>query len=324
VAKGIPVLGRETVKGEVILVSLEDPRNHVDNCLKVLGYAPETDAQIRIIEKLPPTAHESIEVLGEALAKLPDVRLVIVDTLAKLLRVKDLNDYMPVLSEVEQLGNLARKFPRLHIQGLAHCKKAQTDDPFDSLLGSTALRGETDTNIAIYQRDGQKVIATETRIGTPIPPTILRAELVESEGAEVVKDFSLVGPFDEWNEEKREKRETRQQVSYEERIIEYLQSSDGCAPQEQILTKVEGKRKNLLDAIKRLVDEAVLTFQGVPHSPTNPLTLRINPEELPMYYMGKGNLQKASETASTPGLSAIGFADADATCNFISREEHVA
>jgi hypothetical protein len=70
---------------------------------------------------------------------MPDVRLVIVDTLAKLLRVGDMNDYMKVMNEVEKIHNLARTFPRLHVQGLVHCKKVQTDDPFDSLLGSTAL-----------------------------------------------------------------------------------------------------------------------------------------------------------------------------------------
>ena len=310
VAKGVPFLGRETVKGDVILISLEDPRNHVDNCLKVLGYEPASDAQIRIIENLPATADESIEVLGEALSGLPDVRLVIVDTMAKLPRVSDLNDYMPVLSKVEQLRNLARKFPQLHIQGLAHCKKAQTDDPFDSLLGSTALRGETDTSIAIFQQDGQKIIATETRIGKAIPPTILSANLVESEGADVVKDFFLDCPFDEWKQEKREKRETKQHGNYEDRIIEYFRDCGSLtAPQEQVLNKVEGKRKNVLEAVKRLADESVLTIMGVPHSPTNPLTLTLNPEELPMYHMSRGNLGKALETNNSHEdvLSALGF-----------------
>lgn len=224
IAKGVPFFGRDTVKGEVILISLEDPRNHVDNCLKVLGYDPQTDAEIRIIEKLPSTVQKSIEVLGEALAKLPHVRLVIVDTLAKLLRVKDLNDYMPVLNEVERLGNLARQFPYLHIQGLAHCKKAQTDDPFDSLLGSTALRGETDTNIAIYQQDGQKVIATETRIGKNTSPTSLRADVVESEGADVVKGFVLDCLFDKWE------RRRRRNATIGNRAVMKTPLSNTCKP----------------------------------------------------------------------------------------------
>jgi hypothetical protein len=84
---------------------------------------------------------------------------------------------MPTLEAIEQLHDLARTFPHLHIQGLAHCKKVQTDDPFDSLLGSTALRGEPDTNIALYKEAGQHVIVSETRMGRHIAPTILRAEV---------------------------------------------------------------------------------------------------------------------------------------------------
>ena len=318
----------EHPQGGSILISLEDPRNHVDNCLKALGYDPESDAQIRIIEKLPPTVGESIEVLGNALAEMPDVRLVVVDTMAKLLRVKDLNDYMPVLNNIEQLRNLARRFPQLHIQGLAHCKKAQTDDPFDSLLGSTALRGETDTNIAIVQQDGQKVIMTETRIGKAILPTILRAEVIQSEGADVVKDFYLFRAFDEWKAEKNDKRETKQQVNYEVRVIEYLQSCDNKAPQEQVLSKAQGKRESLLEAVKRLIACSVLSVTGIAHSPTNPLTLTLNPEALPMYYMANGNFEKAFGAGQTSEdvLSVMGFGDtdADAICHFNNGEAHVA
>jgi hypothetical protein len=197
VAKGALFLDRDTTKGEVILISLEDPRNHTDNCLKSLGYDPKIDARIHILEKLSPRLDETINAIGEALSKMPDTRLVIVDTLAKMLRVGDLNEYMPTLRAVEQFHNLARQFPYLHIQGLAHCKKVKTDDPFDSLLGSTALRGEPDTSIALYKEDRQPLIATETRIGRNIEPTILNAELVNSAGAHVVKDFSLAQPFAE-------------------------------------------------------------------------------------------------------------------------------
>src|SRR5580692_7965341 len=46
IAKGTPFLGRNTVKGEVILFNLEDPTNHLDNCLSVLNYDRKRDAPI--------------------------------------------------------------------------------------------------------------------------------------------------------------------------------------------------------------------------------------------------------------------------------------
>jgi hypothetical protein len=91
VAAGKPFLGRDTEQGEVILLNLEDPLIHVDNCLKALGYDPDDGhGKIHIATRLTPNITETFDALVDALAKRPDVRLVIVDHLAKFLRVKDL------------------------------------------------------------------------------------------------------------------------------------------------------------------------------------------------------------------------------------------
>ena len=293
VAKGTPFLGRTTVQGEVILISLEDPRCHVDNCLKVLGYDPSADAAIHIVEGLPPTLDQTIEVLGEELGKRHGVRLVIVDTLAKLLRVGDLNDYMETLKAVEALHGLARRYPQLHIQGLAHCKKVKTDDPFDSLLGSVALRGEPDTNVALYQENGQRVIVSETRMGKPIPATILGAEVVESAGCDVVKDFYLAEAFDEWSAAKADKAEGKRKLGYEDRVIGCLSDHENfSATQEQLVKEVRGKRQSVLDAIERLSGAGVVTFSGTKQSPTDPLKLTLNPQMLSLYRLGGPGIGK--------------------------------
>jgi hypothetical protein len=292
VAKGEPFLGRDTVRGETILISMEDPRSHVDNCLRALDWNPETDAAIHIVERLAPSINESIEAIGDELAKRPDVRLVIVDTLAKLLRVNDLNDYSMTLGAVEKLHDLARKFPHVHIQGLVHCKKFRADDPFDSLLGSTALRGEPDSNIVIYRERDKHVIVAETRIGKSIPPTILEAELAEIAGAEVVKSFSLGDRYDEWSESKAEKREKKEKIGYEDRVIEALQCCENLsAPQQAVLEMVKGKKSNVLDAIQRLKEHGVVEMSGTPHSPTDPLKLTLKPEALYLHDWSNGRCE---------------------------------
>lgn len=289
VAKGAPLLGRSTVQGSVILVSLEDPLNHVDNCLKALNYVPSTDSQIVIVDQLPPDINESIQVLEEQLGAMPNTRLVVIDTLAKFIRVADLNDYMVTLAAVEKLHDLARKFPHLHIQGLAHCKKIKTDDPFDSLLGSTALRGEPDTNIAIYQESGHRVIVSETRMGRHIPATILKAEVIESAGCDVVKDFSLDMSLDEWTNQKKEKATTKREMTFDERIVQYLRNCEcQTAPQESVLANVTGKRESKWDALDRLKASGVLTVSGVKQSRTNPLTVTLNPDKLEWHRFTNG------------------------------------
>jgi AAA domain len=277
VAKGLPFLGRGSTKGEVILINLEDPINHVDNCLSVLGYDPNEDARIRIVDKLSHSVEENIGALSDALLEMPNVRLVIIDTLPKFIRVKDLNDYMPVLTAVERLHDLARNFPHLHIQGLSHCKKIVTEDPFDGLLGSTALRGEPDTNIAIYGDGRKKIIAAETRTGRTLQPTILTAELAESAGAEVVKGFSLGVPLSQWQEEQTQKGEHKESSTIQERIVAFLQSCDGQSEhREKVLNDVQGSRSAKIAAVETLKSNGVLTQSGVKQSPTDPLVLHLN------------------------------------------------
>lgn len=283
ISKGISFLGRDTVKGEVLLLSLEDPLNHVDNCLSVLGYDPKTDARIRIVDKLAPTLTENIAALECAFTQFTNVRVAVIDTLAKFIRVQDLNDYMPVMTAVEQLHNLARKFPHVHILAVTHCKKVKSEDVFDGLLGSTALRGEPDTSVAIYGEGSQRVIATETRVGRNIPPTLLKAQVVESAGAHVVREFSLDVPLSDWKAEQTGKTERRRKLSYEERVIAYLTGrNNGFASQELLLEEVEGKRASLLEAIQQLKKAGVVEITGTSHSPADPLTLSLNRDSLRM------------------------------------------
>ena len=296
VAKGAPCLGRKCQQGEVIIMSLEDPLSHSDNCLKALGYDPAKDAPIHFVNRLSPSITESLDALGDALTKMPNVSFVAVDTAAKLLRVKDMSDYSEVMGSAEKLHMIAKQFPKLHIQGTMHCKKARQDDPFDALLGSTAIRGESDTNLAIVSEQGQRVLHVETRIGRAIEPTLLNATLQESAGAMVVKDFSLGPPLRELSEEASAKRERKKKVGLEDQIIDFLQSfEDKSCTQEKLLSDVTGQRAAKLATINRLVAECVLDKSGTPHSPTDPLRLTLNPKGLEFHNLGNGRFQAASE-----------------------------
>jgi AAA domain len=269
VAKGAPFLGRDTEQGDVILVNLEDPLIHLDNCLRALGYDPaDGHGQIHITDRLSPSINETLDALAEALTRFKDVRLVVIDHLAKFLRVKDLSEYMPVQAGCQRLRDVAREFSHVHIQALAHCKKVQTDDPFDGILGSTALRGEPDTNLIIFQQNGQRVITSETRVGRAIPPTLLKAEVVESAGALVVRNFSLDSSLEKWQSEKRDKAEKKQDDQYKNSIIDYLQNHEGnTALQKEVLDNVKGKTERLTDAIKELTADGIITIaDGTPRT----------------------------------------------------------
>jgi len=259
----------------------------VDNCLGALGYDPQTDAKIEIVERVSPDLNESIKAIRTALVTMPDVRLVVIDHLAKLLRLPDLSDYMPTLTGIGLLHDLARDFPHVHVLCLAHSKKVRCEDPFDGILGSTALRGEPDTNLVILNERDCRVIVTETRVGRAIPATVLSADVVISAGSNVVQGYSLGQPFDQWNDDQKEQLEQKQSAMYAGRIVEYLAGREGqTALQSDVLKAVTGKTHHLLKAIKHLEGEDMLSASGTPKA----LTLEMNGVPLKLYQLGqKGN-----------------------------------
>lgn len=284
VAKGTPFLGRETKRGEVVLCSLEDPLSHVDNCLGALGYDPKSDAKIQIVERVSSDLNESIKAIRTALVTMPDTRLVVIDHLAKLLRLPDLSDYMPTLQGIGLLHDLARAFPHVHVLCLAHSKKVRCEDPFDGILGSTALRGEPDTNLVILNERDCRVIVTETRIGRAIPATVLSADVVESAGSNVVQGYSLGQPFDQWEDDQKESLAEKQSAMYAGRITDYLAGCEGqTALQSEVLKAVTGKTHHLLKAIKALESDGVLSAGGSPKT----LTLEMSGVSLKLYQMGR-------------------------------------
>jgi hypothetical protein len=143
--------------------------------------------------------------------------------------------------------------------------RRSTSDPFDQILGSTALRGEPDTNVVIFQQNGERFIVSETRVGRALPATLLKAELVMSAGADVVKDFYLGVPLSEWQSEKQDKAASKDSAAYEHRVVDYLQACTGMeALQQDVLRNVTGKTDRVLGAISRLAGEGVVMAEGAP------------------------------------------------------------
>jgi len=178
---------------------------------------------------------------------------------------------------------MAREFPRLHILGVAHCKKVKTEDPFDSILGSMALRAETDTNIVLYEEDGDRIIATETRMGRRLEPSILRAEIVMSAGAEVAKDFFLDGTLSERKDNRTAKVEKRKRASLDREVIAYLEECDGCtAPQTEIIAAIKGRTGSIIAAIHELTEARFVSTSGRPLQ----VHLELSGDELTLYRMG--------------------------------------
>ena len=274
ISKGQPFLDRPTERGEVLLCSLEDSRQHVDNHLRLLGYTPGEDARIHIVNRLARDVSQTVDAVAKFLAQNKDIKLVILDTLAKVIRAKDSGDYDEMLSLCEQLHLLARE-TGVHIQALAHCKKVQHDDPFDNFLGSVEIRAETDTNIVIYDHRGQRLIKTETRMGVPWDdPHVLCAESETVAKTQLVKRFFLGSTTTAIAEQERAAQEKNTRATITNRIVSLLKER-GEMLMGDCLDAIPGNRSLKFEIRDELISSKVVALEGVPHSKTNPLRLRL-------------------------------------------------
>ena len=94
VAHGDPILGKNTKRGPVILLDLEGKRDELTASLRSLGAKPDDPIHI-LCGIAPPDAVEKLR--RDALRLRPS--LIVVDTLQRLARVRDLNDFRRLVKE---------------------------------------------------------------------------------------------------------------------------------------------------------------------------------------------------------------------------------
>ncbi len=247
----------------------------------MLGWNPETDAPIRVWEQVPPKVSDALRELQIISTEYPNISLVCIDTMMKFLKVGDLNDFAEVQFSVRQLRDIAVS-RGIHVLASTHSKKGTTDNVFDGLLGSTAIRAETDCTLALFEVGGQRVIAAEVRRGRQMQPTVIQANMVLSDTgdrAELVAGFFLQGSLDAWKEAQSAKSEKRAKESLAARIVAFPQHRDDLsAPHQTVLEEVTGSTAGLSEAIGSLERQGIVTFSGVKRSPANLLRVTLNHE----------------------------------------------
>jgi hypothetical protein len=92
-----------------------------------------------------------MEVLKTFLLANPSIKLLVIDTLPKFLRLLDSDKYDGAVLAMERLEKLSHYF-RIQIVCVAHAKKRGGDEAGDALMGSTAHRAASDTNIFLTSK----------------------------------------------------------------------------------------------------------------------------------------------------------------------------
>src|SRR5262249_29479924 len=116
----------------------------------------------------------SATVVEEVLAKMQETqaRLVIFETIFRVLRITDVNDYAQSTQKLDPVLELARK-TFAHVLFTHHLGKRDTTDALDALLGSTAIGGTPDTRIILKKKGDVRTVEVIQRYGQPLPETVL-------------------------------------------------------------------------------------------------------------------------------------------------------
>ena len=171
VARGEPFLGRACKQGRVLYGSFDEPKAVTLERFEALGMKGEPGVFLwatrgGVGPKWDDAVRDRVRHFKPT--------LFIVDTLAKLANIQEINSYGEWNAAYAPLHKLADEMG-FSLAVTVHNKKE--GGGFDALAGSTAIGGGVDT-IMVIERDPNNVrtIATEQRVGTDMERTILNMD----------------------------------------------------------------------------------------------------------------------------------------------------
>jgi hypothetical protein len=170
VAHGTSFLGRQTIQGDVLYITLEEKKTEFQLHLNELGFTDDTPLFMNFNVACDP--QELITSLELAVEQRPNTRLIIIDPLFKFISIPDATDYSAIGRAVKPIHDLARRH-KLHILMAHHSKKRKSDNVVDNALGSAALTGAVDSLLDLSRTKRERILQTEQRYGISLEPTVL-------------------------------------------------------------------------------------------------------------------------------------------------------
>ena len=168
VARGIPFLNRETQKSPVAYLSLDASFPEITETFTVLGLRESDPIFIHAGGAPRYTVRWLMQRVKER-----GVRLIVIDTLQRLFKFRDLNDYSQVTNTMVPLLEEARA-QNVHLLITHHAKK-DTGDDLDSSIGSTAIRGLAYTYLHLKRLPDseRRIFRSDQRNGKNFPELAL-------------------------------------------------------------------------------------------------------------------------------------------------------
>ena len=146
-------------KGAVVYLALEDTERRLQGRLRQMLCEEGAPANLHLFTKWPRMGAGGLELLEAKIQEIQDVRLVIIDTLQKFRKPMRSNGnlYQEDYETVAQIKDVADRLG-VCILLIHHLRKAQADDPFDTLSGSLGLTGGADGILVMERSKGNTIL----------------------------------------------------------------------------------------------------------------------------------------------------------------------
>lgn len=248
ISRGEPFLERATKQGRVLYLAIEESPQIVGAEIRRVGWLESDQIKLRFGSAPMGDHRQIVQELGE-FVRAGDYAVLIVDTIGRLARVRQGNDYAEVTQALEPVVDLARHSGCAVV--LTHHLGKSERDTGDGALGSTAYFAAVDVCIDMKKVDGVRVLDSIGRAGQPFEGQTLSFD-PETHRVSISGQVSQL-----------------QTHSVETRILDEVLAA-GPMSREELKRSVGGNATRFSDALRSLLEAGrlvVVSGQGTKGSP---------------------------------------------------------
>lgn len=247
VLKGSTFLDRKVQQGDVVYLSCEERKSVICSAMERHGVGAEHGFYVSTDNAGTPATF--ITNLRLVLQQLPNLKLIVMDTLGDYLQAVNLDDYSTVNPLVKQFVALAQDH-NITIVAVYHSRKRAGASAGDTVMGSTAITGAADTAIYLSgEALGVRTFKTISRECEMVPATKLFFD-------ESTRSFSI----GEKVKSQREKRTVATEDMHRSSILANI--TETPISQKKLLAAVGGTAASVIKMIEHLVDQGDILREG--------------------------------------------------------------
>lgn len=251
-------LGRSVATGRVIYMALEEGFKDFQEQLAVLGPNDNLDVKVG---RLADSTMQKLPILLKGMG----TSLLVVDTMQKMVRADDSNDYSEMTLAVEVLEIIARETD-CHIMIVHHSNKStssrssgDTIDVIEGAMGSTGITGGVDVVFLLKRGEVDSFIKAEGRNGMELEKKVLEFNPHSLR-------FSLRGSIEEIKDDR-----TRREIIRCLEDPETPRESDGLVTAGMIRSIVAGRDEDRVRVLAEMVADNTVIEVGIARSKTDKL-----------------------------------------------------